>query len=142
MEPITFSISGAPVAKGRPRATVRGGFASIYTDSKTRKYESDVGKLAKVAMRGRAPLSGPLSVSIRFRLGIPISTSKRARASFLAGESAYLGTKDLDNLAKAILDSLNKIVWIDDVQIVRLFVTKAASASPGVDIRVESLSGD
>lgn len=147
-EPLIFSMSGHPRPKGRPRTRVvpaargRPAFATIYTDEDTRKYEAAVAKIAALAMRGRKPFQGPLSVSIRFRLPLPQSLSKRDRAALLAGEEAYLGRADLTNYAKAIEDGLNGVVWADDVQIVRLFLTKAASDKPGVDIRVEPLGGE
>jgi Holliday junction resolvase RusA-like endonuclease len=139
MDALTFSISGTPIAKGRPRATLRGGFARLYTPAETKKYESAVKRFAALAMRGRKPFEGPLSVSIRFRLGLPKSMSKKDQAAKLAGEAAYLGTKDIDNLGKAVLDALNEVAWVDDVQIVRLFLTKAASSNPGVDIKITPL---
>jgi Holliday junction resolvase RusA-like endonuclease len=139
-EPVIFSMSGSPRGKGRPRATVRKGFAKIYTDSKTRKYEAAVGKVAMAAMVGRQPFEGPLSVSLRFRLQPPKSMTKRERAAALAGDEAYIGRIDIDNLAKAILDPLNGVCWRDDVQIVRLFATKAASEKPGIDIKIQPLA--
>jgi Holliday junction resolvase RusA-like endonuclease len=140
---VSFSFSGEPVAKGRPRATVRGKtqrFATMYTDPKTRAFESAVKKLAAVVMRGRPPMAGPLSVSLRFRFEPPKSLSKRARAAMLAGEVAYLGAKDLDNLGKAVLDGMNAVVFADDKQIVRLWLVKEASETAGVDVRVEPLT--
>jgi len=143
MSVVEFSFSGTPVAKGRPRATVRGGaqrFATMFTDPKTRAYESAVKKLARVVMGDRPPFEGALSVSLRFRFEPPKSLSKRARAALLSGEAAYTGTKDVDNLAKAVLDGMNTVAFVDDVQIVRLFVTKVAAAKAGVDVRVEALT--
>lgn len=143
MDVLEFSFSGTPVAKGRPRATVRGGaarFATLYTDDKTRKYEAAVKRVSKVVMAGKGPLDGALSVSLRFRFEPPKSLSKRARAALLAGEDAYIGTKDVDNLAKAVLDGMNGVVFRDDVLITRLWVTKIAAEKPGVDVRVEALT--
>ncbi len=141
-DPLTFSIECSPVPKGRPRATVRGGYAKMYTPPATRAYEAGITRIAAAAMRGRQPLQGPLSVSMRFRLAIPKSTTKRAREALLAGEEAYLGRADLTNYAKAVEDALNGICWRDDVQIVRLFLTKAASTTPGVDVRIEPLGSE
>ena len=139
MEPLVFSMSGAPRGKGRPRATVRGGHATTYTDPKTRAYEASVAAIARQAMKGRPPLEGALSVSLRFRLALPKSMSKRERAAILAGERPYFGRTDTDNMAKAILDGCNAIVWLDDVQITRLFAVKEAAEAPGVDVKVQPL---
>lgn len=137
MEPLSFSISGTPAAKGRPRATARGAFATVYTDAKTRAYEKAVAAVGRAAMGPREPYEGPLSAQIRFRFEPPKSLSKRARAALLNGEVAYTGTKDLDNCVKALLDGLNKVVFRDDVQIVRLLTTKVAAEKAGVDVRIE-----
>lgn len=111
----------------------------MYTPPTTRAYESGIARVAAAAMRGRQPFQGPLSVSMRFRLAMPKSTTKRAREALLAGEEAYLGRADCTNYAKAVEDALNGICWRDDVQICRLFITKTASAAAGVDVRIEPL---
>lgn len=145
MTALVFSLSGEPRGKGRPRTAVRGGFARVYTDAATRKYEASVKSAALGLMGERKPFEGALSVSLRFRLPVPKSTTKRLRAAKLSGEEPHFGAYDIDNLAKSILDGCNGAVWGDDKQIVRLFVTKIAAERPGVDIRVEAFapqSGD
>lgn len=138
-DPLIFSFSGLPRGKGRPRASVRGGFVKLYTDKNTREYEAAVAQIAKVAMYGRPRFEGPLSVSLRFRIPIPASMSKKERAAVLAGEVAYLGRIDVDNAGKAILDALNGVCWRDDVQIARLFAAKVPSLNPGVDMKITPL---
>lgn len=152
MSLLTFVMSGEPRGKGRPRATTRGGFASVYTDAKTRKYEASITAVAREKMAGRAPFEGPLSVSLRFRMPIPRSATKRARAGMAAGEIAHCGRPDIDNLAKAVLDAIGqdaaakkkgldaRIVFANDSQIVRLFATKVYAEVPGVDVRVEAFA--
>lgn len=140
MEPLVFSMSGTPRGQGRPRATARGGFAKVYKADKDRSYERSVGQIAKAAMGGAPPFEGPLSVSLRFRLQPPKSMTKRQRAAVLAGEEAYAGAYDIDNLVKSILDGCNKIAFADDKQVVRLFATKIAHERAGVDVRIEPLA--
>ena len=43
---------------------------------------------------------------------------------------------DADNIAKIILDSLNKIVFLDDVQVVSLFVIKKFGLIPKVQVHL------
>lgn len=140
MTALVFSMAGSPRGQGRPRATARGGFATIYKDDKSRKYELSVARVAAVAMAGRAPLEGPLSVSLRFRMPIPASAPKRTKAAMAAGEIAPTTKPDLSNLMKAIEDGMNRVVFSDDSQIVRSFVTKVYSDRPGVDVRVEAFA--
>jgi Holliday junction resolvase RusA-like endonuclease len=140
MQPLTFSMAGAPRGQGRPRATARSGFASVYKDPKSRKYELSVAAVARGVMAGRPPLEGPLSVSLRFRMPIPKSETKRVKAAMAAGEIAPTTKPDLSNLMKAIEDGMNTIVFADDSQIVRSFVTKIYAEQPGVDVRVEAFA--
>lgn len=138
-DPVIFSVNGDAVAWMRSGVTVRGRYATLYTPTTLRTYEKALGVLAKVAMKGRKPFAGSVSASFRFRLGLPKSMSKRERAAILSGEQAYWGNKDCDNLAKASLDGMNKIVYNDDVQVVRLFVEKIGSAKAGIDIKIQPL---
>jgi Holliday junction resolvase RusA-like endonuclease len=140
MQLLTFSMSGAPRGQGRPRATAARGFASIYKDPKSRKYEQSVAAVARDVMAGRAPFEGPLSVSLRFRMPIPKSYPKRTRAAMVAGEIAPTTKPDLSNLMKAIEDGMNTVVFHDDSQIVRSFVSKIYAEQPGVDVRVEAFA--
>jgi Holliday junction resolvase RusA-like endonuclease len=148
MDVLRFSMAGPPRGKGRPKATARNGFVSIYTDAKTRAYEASVSQCARLAMEGRSPFAGALSVSLQFRMPIPASATKRARAAMAANEIPHTSKPDTDNLVKAILDGLEsdptdkakrKIVFQNDCQITRLFATKIYSENPGVDVRVEPL---
>jgi Holliday junction resolvase RusA-like endonuclease len=43
---------------------------------------------------------------------------------------------DIDNSVKAVLDSMNGIVYKDDIQVVRLSAKKVYSLVPGIDICV------
>lgn len=156
---LIFSLKGNPRGKGRPRFTAKKGFVQTFTDSETRDYEKAVGVAAREAMAGRPPFSGPLAVSIRFRMPIPVSATKRVKAAMAAGEIAPTGRPDVDNMAKAILDGMAidealakrlrkagkdvgpaQIVFKNDAQITRLFVVKAYHDRPGVDIRVEAFA--
>lgn len=129
-----------PRGKGRPRTTIRGRHAQVYTDPKTRAYEAKVAEIAALYMNGNSPLQGPLSVSLRFRYPIPVSYSKKLRAAILDGSESYVGPYDIDNYAKALLDGCNKILFEDDAQITKLLVIKKPSLRPGIDIRVEAIA--
>lgn len=141
---LSLSLNGAP--KGWSRAghkIVKSGkrlFVQTYTPHPMRKYQDSIRNAARVAMGERAPLTGPLSVSLRFRMPIPKSETKAVRAAMAAGEIAHVSVPDKDNMTKAIYDALNKIVWRDDAQITRGFQTKIYHLTPGVDIRVEAFA--
>ena len=135
---IAFEIPGEPRGKGRPRFNKRSGHA--YTDDLTRDYESTVAKLAGLAMRGVAPLAGALSLSIVASHSIPVSYSAKRRAAILAGEECHFGTFDADNIAKAVADGMNGIVYEDDKKIMCLHIRKRPAIVPGVRVEVMELA--
>ncbi len=74
-----------------------------------------VGALAKEAMGAHGPYSGPLRVVLDFHMLRPKS---------LKGLHPHIKKPDVDNLAKSVLDGMNKIVYDDDSQIIVLLTSK------------------
>lgn len=134
---LTFTVPGAPIGKGRPRVTTRGGkFASMYTPEKTVNYEGLVAHSAKVAMNGMPLMDGPASVRLEIVCQVPASWSQKKRTQALAG-TVYPTTKpDIDNVEKAIFDGLNGVVWRDDVQVVEVSKRKRYGDTPGVLVTI------
>ncbi len=127
-------MAGEPIGKGRPRFSRKTGTA--YTPLKTARYEDRLAWAAQAEMVGKPPLAGPLSVYIRAFMGVPESKPKKWRAMALTGSIRPVKKPDLDNIAK-LADALNKVVWIDDAQIVALTVEKFYSDRPRLEIDVE-----
>jgi Holliday junction resolvase RusA-like endonuclease len=118
---VVFEVSGEPVPKGRPRMTKTG---HVYTPKKTATYERKVALLATIARQGahRKPFTGPVGISAVFRFG----TKRRI---------------DIDNVLKAVLDSLNGILYEDDSQVMEIQVRKVmGSDEPGAHIVVTELN--
>jgi Holliday junction resolvase RusA-like endonuclease len=129
---VVVVIEGPAVAKARPRMTRhtytwRG---HTYTPRSTAEFEARVGWAAKIAMRGRQPLWGPLRAVVRFELPIPASWSAEERAKAIVGERMPTGPADVDNYLKAVFDGMNGIVFGDDAQIVELSARKIYSVDP------------
>lgn len=125
-----------PLPKERPRATVVGGHARIYTPKKTSDYERKIADAWK-SMHGIEPETGPVSVRMAFVMPIPKSTTKATKQDMENRILRPVVKPDADNLAKAVLDSLNGIAYRDDNQIVDLSVSKYYGAVPKVMIRVK-----
>lgn len=115
----TFTVPGEPVSKARPRARVIAGHASVYTPKETAAFEDRVALFAREA--GVRVQPGPLAVTIRFSFAWP--RSKWRKRSPRREAWKYNG-KDIDNLAKSVLDGLNGVAWIDDREVARLTVEK------------------
>lgn len=140
---IVVEMAGKPEGNGRGRARYvqpkddRPGFTTVYTPAKTRKYEGNLKYAAQQVMAGRAPLDGPLRVTITSRMPIPKSWSKQKRSLALSGLVRPTSKPDWDNMAK--IDSFNTVVWNDDAQVVEGAVIKLYSERPSLHVVVMQL---
>jgi Holliday junction resolvase RusA-like endonuclease len=134
---LKFTVPGAPMGKGRPRVTTRGGkVATMYTPEKTVNYEGLVAHSAKVAMAGMTLMEGPAVVHLEIVCPIPASWSKRKQLQAQNGEIKPTIKPDIDNVEKAIFDGLNGVVWRDDVQVVEVIKRKCYGGIPGVSVTI------
>lgn len=122
MQPVTVTIPGPPIGKGRPRFSRASGHA--FTPSPTRNREAYIRMLATEEMAGREPMTGPIAVVLLAAFEPPASWSKVKRLKAIGGNLAPTGRPDLDNLLKLATDALNGIVFRDDAQIISVQATK------------------
>ena len=134
---VTYIVYGEAVGKGRPRFAKRGNFVSTYTPQKTKTYEDEIRMMASAAMGGSEPLDTPVTVAIYIRVGIPTSFSKQKHREALAGIVKPTKKPDADNVLKCFLDAMNGIVYLDDKQVVNIFLTKVYAETPAVEIMVK-----
>lgn len=126
MDKMTFRIDVVPVPKGRPRSTRSG---VVFTPKRTRDNE----KLIKALLRDQVqelPTDAAIKVSVFFYMPKP----KRCVRKYPSIHP------DIDNMAKTLLDASNDILWVDDRQIVDLFLVKRYvfdNDVPHTDIIVE-----
>lgn len=138
---VMIELEGPPVPKGRPRFRIikpRGKpqFISAYPPAETAAYEADLAKAGSEAMGDRAPLEGALTVFIEVFVPIPRSWSKKLQAAARRGDVMPIGKPDGDNFQKIAGDGLNKVVWVDDSQIVMWQCLKRYSDDPRMRISV------
>lgn len=133
---VSFVVPGAPRGKGRPRFGRRGSFVAVWTDKKTADYETLIATAGRAAMKGLAVRQGAVSVKIEAGMPVPASWSQKKRSAALCGDVSPIGKPDFDNIAKVVADSLNKITWKDDSQIISCAFRKFYSAEPGLVISV------
>jgi crossover junction endodeoxyribonuclease RusA len=96
---IRFTVYGEPRSKQRPRVTARG----TYTPEGTRKAEHTI------------------QAAWRQTLAKPFAHQVVASIDFFNGNKRR---RDLDNMAKLVLDALNKVAYADDHQIVAMELRK------------------
>lgn len=127
---IEFIVPGIPVPWERPGQ----GKYGRYTPEKTKAWELIVGAYAQ-AHKPKELWTGPIICDLTFNLPKPKSHPKRRNPR-------HVKKSDLDNLVKAILDSLEGIIYKGDQQIFRLSAEKRYSDTPGVEIRLELVDRD
>lgn len=136
---IQFTVYGTPVGKGRPKFSTFNGHATAYTPAKTVNYENLV-KLSYQQQCGGKMYEKDIALAIDIMAFFPIpkSVSKKKAAQMLSGFIKPTKRPDLDNVAKAVLDALNKIAFYDDSQIIALSMSKFYSDKPRTEISIRS----
>lgn len=130
-----FEVPGKITGKGRPRVNTTTAIA--YTPTKTKEYEELVKQYFIIKNRCTKPLEGRLAVTIKAYFGIPKNTSKKQKEEMLNNNISPVKKPDIDNIAKIILDALNKLAFNDDNQIIKLSVEKIYSEEEKVYVKIE-----
>ena len=130
---VILTLPGEPKAKQRPRFSK----GNTYTPNNTVTYENWV-RTCFMNQEGRM-LEGELKAEIICYYGIPKSASKKKAAAMKEGSIRPIKKPDLDNIAKILLDSLNKMAYADDSQIVELSIKKYYGEQPLVRLCLEEI---
>ena len=113
-------VEGKIKGKARPRFNTKTGRA--FTPGGTITYENWI-KCCYQEQDGKF-IDGPVSARIEVYYKIPKSYTKKRVQAIRDGVEMPLKKPDSDNIAKIVLDSLNKIAFDDDAQVVELTVVK------------------
>jgi Holliday junction resolvase RusA-like endonuclease len=100
----TYRFDVDPMAWARARYDSRS--RRFFTDTGTKAYKLTLGYQARM-QHATEPMSGPLKLILKFYLKPPQRTKLKHPAV----------RPDIDNYAKAVMDALNGIVWMDDSQV-------------------------
>lgn len=130
-----FEVPGKITGKGRPRVNTTTAIA--YTPTKTKEYEELVKQYFIIKNRCAKPLEGRLAVTIKAYFGIPKNTSKKQKEEMLNNIISPVKKPDIDNIAKIILDALNRLAFNDDNQIIKLSIEKEYSEEEKVYVKIE-----
>ena len=116
----TVVITGKIKGKARPRFNTKTGHA--ITPKDTLSYENWV-KHCYLEQDSNL-LTGPIKANIIAYYKIPKSYTKKRVQAIRDGLEYPAKKPDGDNIAKIILDSLNKVAFDDDAQVVELSIIK------------------
>lgn len=130
---IKFVVPGIPTAWARTSSNGR----VRFTPQKQRIAGGVIQIIAADAMAGRAPLEGPVSMSVIAVWPWPKAMTERKRG--VAGSHFRTSRPDADNVAKLVADALIGICYLDDAQIVELRVLKQFGRSAATFVRIAAL---
>lgn len=134
---LSFEVPGEVVGKGRPKFTVRGGYAKAYTPQKTADYERTI-KLAYLRHNKYMSLKA-LKVKIYIYKGIPKSASKKDKSAMLEGRIMCAKKPDVDNVVKVVLDALNGVAYKDDTQVTQLALIRKYAVTDSLKVVIEEI---
>jgi len=126
---ITFDIN--PIPASRPRVTRW----STYYPKRYTEFRKEMKALTSEL--DTTLFEKSVSVSVVFHIGMPKSWPKKKKKEKNKGFCD--NNADLDNYQKAILDSLNGVVYIDDRQIVEIFASKIYSYKPFIELEIHEI---
>jgi len=110
----SLTIFGEPLSLARHRST-KAGLTYNPSMKAQRSFLDSCQHLIPTT-----PLEGPLSASLSFHFKRPKTHYRSHRKQLILKEGSdvyHSKRKDIDNLVKFVLDSLNKIAYLDDSQI-------------------------
>jgi Holliday junction resolvase RusA-like endonuclease len=129
---ITFTVPGNPVPQPRVRVSTRGGFARAYVPSKHPVHDYRTQLAVAARMAGLTPTGEPLDVVIDAVWQRPKSHMLKSGVKSTAPK---LPRPDVDNVAKAVLDSLQDVMG-DDTMVARLVVEKSWGQEARTTVRI------
>lgn len=131
----TFHVAGLPVTQGSKKVIPlrNGGHALVESaGDRLTQWRHAINTEARARWTG-PPATGPVVVAAVFTVVRPKSAPKKTRT---------WPTKrglDIDKAARAVLDALTGVTFVDDAQVINLHVTKDYGNTPGVVITVVPL---
>jgi len=135
-------VAGLPVPQGSTRAFSRGGRIHTTNDPTGRieRWRGDI-RTAVRDVAPAAPASDPVAMRMSFRMPRPAkhflpATKSRPEPELRADAPHWVPSgADVDKLARAVLDALTGVVYVDDSQVVSIVAAKryvAPGEGPGL----------
>lgn len=125
-----FTLPLDPVPQGRPRVVRRGRHYGVKDPEASRRFKRELALLAGPHRLDPLP-QGPLLLIVTFHCKAP----QRSKDGPI-----FKGTRpDVDNLAKAVMDALQGILWRDDAQVAQLLATKRWARQGSIEVSLWGL---
>lgn len=130
---LEFHVDGIPKPKGSVSALAPGIIRQRVKGSKA--WQRKVTQVARVVANQASfdPLTGPVGVTLIFRMPCPVRGVPKVRKATLDFYHAFK-RPDLDKLIRNILDALEGVAWDEDSRVARIHADKTYATKPeGVD---------
>ena len=144
---LRVTVPGEPVAQGRGRAFFKPGMPGprVFDPAKSRSWKGTAQVHYQVALDVAAHAAPAFAAGVAVELVIvAVFTCPRSHwRKVPVPRRPKVGKPDAENVAKAVQDAGNGLLWADDSQVVRLTVEKwygAQGEAPGVHVSVRALS--
>jgi len=125
-----FSFSTPIIPIGKQRA--RKGRNGFYTPDKTKEAEEVIAWYCREAMQQQSIDVIDKPVKIKIKAYFPVKYKDRHIKN-----NPHINKPDVDNIAKLVLDALNKVLYTDDKLIYHLEIIKLYADEPYVMVVVE-----
>ena len=129
-----FEVEGKIVGKERPRVNMYSGM--VYTPNKTKDYELLIRQSFKIKYPKVELIEGRVNIEIIAYMKIPKGTSKINREKMLNNEISPTKKPDIDNIAKSVLDAMNKFIIKDDNQVSKMSIEKIYSEEEKILVKI------
>lgn len=118
------------MGKARARVFQSRGRTVAKTPGKTKRQQGVIAIKARLEMKGRQPLVGPIALVMRIGYPIPASWPIWRQNAAVSGTLHPIVKPDIDNVLKLWADALLDIAYVDDTQLVRVQVEKQYQRLP------------
>ena len=129
-----FDVEGKIIGKERPRVNTYSGM--IYTPNRTKDYELLIQQSFKVKNPNFKMLEGRVEIEIIAYMSIPKNTSKVKTQAMLENKISPTKKPDIDNIAKSVLDAMNKFVIKDDNQVSKISIEKRFGKTEKIYVKI------
>ena len=129
-----FEVIGNIVGKQRPRVNTYTG--NIYTPNATKDYEEYIRQCFFLKYPKHKIIDSRVFVEIIAYSKIPENAKKADKDKMKKDELSPTKKPDIDNIAKIVLDAINKYVIKDDKQVTKISVEKRYSEESKLLIKI------
>lgn len=116
---VEFKVIGEIKTKQRPRAAMIGGHARIYTPKDTLYYENYIKAMYQEKYQDFNFGNKPIALTVKCYFKANQEMAKHTNQTTIM-DIPCKTHKDLDNIAKTVMDALNGVAFYDDKQITDL----------------------